>query len=243
MRSFLDAKAMAKTLRLELKNHKIDLGHSECLEVVAKQFGFRDWNTMAVELQEQHEFTPENRDKVSGLPEGWFQSGQGTDAYLATTARAPDDPTMPCFLIRNRENEPGAREPDPGDFCTVMQVISAEEYRGKRVAFGAHLKCENVRGSVTIWMRVDDINGQMVAFDNREKAVTGGSIKGTVDWSSRQVILDIPEKGETIHFGFYLNGRGKAWARALDFDLTDDIPSSAGIARPKKPQNLDLKVA
>ncbi len=32
MRSFLDAKAMAKTLRQELQNRKIELGHSECLE-------------------------------------------------------------------------------------------------------------------------------------------------------------------------------------------------------------------
>jgi hypothetical protein len=37
MRSFLDAKAMAKTLRQELQNRKIELGHSECLEVVARQ--------------------------------------------------------------------------------------------------------------------------------------------------------------------------------------------------------------
>lgn len=243
MRSFLDAKAMAKTLRQELSNRNIELGHSECLEVVAKQFGFRDWNVMAAELQEQHEFTPENRDSVEGLPEGWFQSGQGSDAFRVATVPDPESPTRLCITINSRENAKGGREPDPGDFCTVMQVISAEEFRGKRIAFRGELRTDAVRGSATVWMRVDDINGQMVAFDNREKAVANGALKGTNNWSPRQVILDIPPRGETIHFGFYLNGRGQAWIRGLEFEVTDDIPSSAGIARPKAPQNLDLKGA
>lgn len=240
MRSFLDAKAMAKTLRQELKSRNLELGHSECLEVVAKQFGFRDWNTMAVELERKRQFIPENRDKVEGLPEGWFHSGTGSDAFRSAVAPSPDGTGLPCFFITSSEQDRGGREPDPGEFCTIMQVISAEEYRGKRMAFKADLRSENARGSVTIWMRVDDRNGQLLAFDNREKAVSNGSIKGTSDWTSRQVILDIPEKGETINFGFYLFGHGKAWARALDFFETEEAANNSGIPRPKTPKNLDL---
>lgn len=44
----MPAKAMAKALRRELHDrHSVDLTHSECLEVVARQHGAPDWNTFA----------------------------------------------------------------------------------------------------------------------------------------------------------------------------------------------------
>jgi hypothetical protein len=51
MRDFRDAKTMAKTLRAELTRHGLpELTHSQSLEIVAKQFGFDDWNILAAKL-------------------------------------------------------------------------------------------------------------------------------------------------------------------------------------------------
>jgi hypothetical protein len=50
MRTILDAKAMATTLRTSLKERGIEISHSRALETVAAQFGFRDWNTLAAEI-------------------------------------------------------------------------------------------------------------------------------------------------------------------------------------------------
>lgn len=50
MRTYLDAKAMAKHLRACLAEKSIDLSHSECLELVAGEFGYGDWNTMAARI-------------------------------------------------------------------------------------------------------------------------------------------------------------------------------------------------
>ncbi|MBO3732978.1 glyoxalase superfamily protein [Glycomyces niveus] len=51
MRDFRDAKTMAKTLRAELERHgPTGLTHSRSLEIVARQFGFDDWNTLAAKL-------------------------------------------------------------------------------------------------------------------------------------------------------------------------------------------------
>ena len=50
MRDFRDAKLMAKSLRDELARHKIDLSHSQALELVAAQFGYNDWNTLAAKI-------------------------------------------------------------------------------------------------------------------------------------------------------------------------------------------------
>jgi catechol 2,3-dioxygenase-like lactoylglutathione lyase family enzyme len=51
MRDFRDAKSMAKTLRAELERHGLDgPTHSQSLEIVARQFGFADWNVLAAKL-------------------------------------------------------------------------------------------------------------------------------------------------------------------------------------------------
>lgn len=50
MRSFLHAKSMAKSLRQDLANRNLQLSHGECLEMVARQFGLNDWNTLAAHI-------------------------------------------------------------------------------------------------------------------------------------------------------------------------------------------------
>jgi hypothetical protein len=50
MRTYLQSKAMAKSLRDELAKKNISLSHSECLEIVARQFGFGEWNTLASKI-------------------------------------------------------------------------------------------------------------------------------------------------------------------------------------------------
>ena len=45
-----DVKTMAKSLRDALAHRNLSLSHSECLEIVARQFGFADWNTLAARL-------------------------------------------------------------------------------------------------------------------------------------------------------------------------------------------------
>jgi Glyoxalase superfamily protein len=53
MRTFRDAKTMAKTLRAELLERKqVELSHSECLEIVSRQFGHDNWNVMAAKTEQ-----------------------------------------------------------------------------------------------------------------------------------------------------------------------------------------------
>jgi hypothetical protein len=47
------AKIMAKALRDSLVDRNVSLSHSACLEIVARQFGFADWNTLSAELPAQ----------------------------------------------------------------------------------------------------------------------------------------------------------------------------------------------
>jgi catechol 2,3-dioxygenase-like lactoylglutathione lyase family enzyme len=53
MRTFRDAKTMAKTLRAELLERKqVEIGHSEALEIVSRQFGHDNWNVMAAKTEQ-----------------------------------------------------------------------------------------------------------------------------------------------------------------------------------------------
>lgn len=51
MRDFRDAKAMAHALRDALKAKSIETTHSESLELIARAFGFADWNILSARIQ------------------------------------------------------------------------------------------------------------------------------------------------------------------------------------------------
>lgn len=46
MSVFARSKSMAKALRKTLAEQHIELSHSACLEIVARQFGFSEWNVL-----------------------------------------------------------------------------------------------------------------------------------------------------------------------------------------------------
>ncbi|MBI3516822.1 MAG: VOC family protein [Proteobacteria bacterium] len=59
MRSFRDAKAMAKTLRDAMQLRQVTLSHSESLELVAAQLGLGNWNILAAKIAGGPARTPE----------------------------------------------------------------------------------------------------------------------------------------------------------------------------------------
>ena len=80
MRTYKDAKAMAKSLRDSLAARRVSFSHSECLEIVARQFGFADWNTLAakMDVESGHVARPENPERAlqSALPDGACQKSR-----------------------------------------------------------------------------------------------------------------------------------------------------------------------
>ncbi len=50
MRSFTDAKAMARSLRSALGDRHLELSHGECLDIVARQFGLDNWNVLSAKI-------------------------------------------------------------------------------------------------------------------------------------------------------------------------------------------------
>ena len=50
MRDFRDAKAMAHSLRDALKARAMEITHSESLELIAKTFGYENWNILSARI-------------------------------------------------------------------------------------------------------------------------------------------------------------------------------------------------
>lgn len=50
-----DAKIMAKSLRGALADRSVSFSHSDCLEIVARQFGYANWNTLLTKLPTREE--------------------------------------------------------------------------------------------------------------------------------------------------------------------------------------------
>jgi len=50
MRTYLQAKDMAKSLRASLAAKNVSVSHGECLEMIATQLGFGSWNILAAKI-------------------------------------------------------------------------------------------------------------------------------------------------------------------------------------------------
>ena len=59
MRTFVDAKAMAKSLQSALESRQVTLTHAEALEIIATQFGLENWNVLAAEIKSAGENAPD----------------------------------------------------------------------------------------------------------------------------------------------------------------------------------------
>jgi hypothetical protein len=59
MRDFRDAKAMADALRDGLKAKAVETTHSECLELIAKAFGYENWNILSAKVEAAQSGAPD----------------------------------------------------------------------------------------------------------------------------------------------------------------------------------------
>lgn len=228
MLDFPAPKTMAKALRGALADQAIFVSHGQCLELVAKQLGYANWNILSARA---------NADASAvalGMPEGWLPCGR----YSGRHFRAGIDPDMRGVAVA----EAIAKEGIPGDsFAGLMQSISAEAYRGQRLRLSAELKVRGA-GAGTIWMRIDPAGGRRpLAFDNMMRRKTDGALSGDSDWTSRSIVLDVSPEAEGIHFGFFLQAPGIVWARGFRLETVgEDVAVTSGRDLPPGPTNLGL---
>jgi hypothetical protein len=77
MRTFIDAKAMAKAMRETLAARGCEISHSEALEIVARQFGEPTWNVLSAKIDQA------DRNQGRGA------DGKGPDSGISFTQAVP----------------------------------------------------------------------------------------------------------------------------------------------------------
>ena len=193
MHTFLDAKQMARALRQGLADKQLELSHSDCLELVALQFGFADWNTLSARINAEA--------NPPALPAGWTLTGIGRgNAY-----RAGLDPDVPGAMRVASTSPNGIIDVD--EFGGLMQTIPADGWHGKTIRLGAELMGKAVeRGA--IWLKLD-------AADGRAINVANTPARGDFGWTRREVTMKVPETAALIRYGLQLAGGGEIWARGF----------------------------
>jgi hypothetical protein len=89
-----NAKTLAKSLRDSLVDRNVSLSHSTCLEIVARQLGFADWNTLSATLPAAGD--PE-------IPLGEAETYPERDATSQTTRTA--EPWSSCSFCGKSRHE------------------------------------------------------------------------------------------------------------------------------------------
>lgn len=105
-----------------------------------------------------------------------------------------------------------------GEYGILMTYINPSDYSGKRLKLSTFIKTDEVKGSVGLWMRIDGPSDSMLALDNMQTR----PVKGTTDWKSYHVVLDVADFAENIACGILLAGEGAAWIGNLSLEIVSD---------------------
>jgi Glyoxalase superfamily protein len=240
MHTHHDAKAMAKILKDESERRGLKLTHSDSLEIVAKQFGLKNWNVLAALIGDASTpssvITVESVPAALVVPPGWHRGGREPRLYEIGV------PVGGGLMTIRRQPGSDTGGSNPGSsFGTLFQIISAAGFAGQAVQLRAEVSTVAVDGTAAIWVRMDDRAGQTVAFDDLQRQLIDRSLTGSANWTAQDITLKVPDAAHSIHFGFYLSGFGTAYARNMA--LTAAAPSAAASDLPASPANMKLEVA
>ncbi|CAA2143192.1 glyoxalase superfamily protein [Methylobacterium bullatum] len=221
-----DAKSMARAMEGALRAKNVTLSHGECLDIVARQFGLKDWNVLSAQAK-RYEATAQRR--ASQL-KGWAFLSEHPDVY---DHGADDDLIAPgggTAVIRLDPLLGPRRYPEHSRaFGCYTQTISAVPFHGKRVEISGNLRCQDVSHGATLWARVDGMPGHTLSFDNLKDA-SEGWLFGTMSWIDRKIVLDVPADAISLHYGFFLKGKGALWA--ADFKVEEALAEAQFTSSP-----------
>jgi len=237
MHTYRDAKRMAKVLETALRERNVGLSHGESLDIVAKQFGLHDWNTLSARIKRTQ---AADARRMQVLDRWYFLSEHPTEYDYGVDENALGSGRK-AALIRYTGSVPSLLPDIARAHGGLMQEVAAAPFHGKRIELCANLATERVSHGATIWARVDQSPGHSLAFDNLRHH-SDGWLFGDNRWSSRRIVLDVPPEGASLHFGFFLKGAGTVWVDSFALSVVSSaVPLTGPLAThgPVEPQYIE----
>jgi hypothetical protein len=192
-----------------------------CLERLAYKAGYADYDKIVSEA----DFTLLHADKRwqplleqikrNKLPDDWFRGGSKPTSYQMFLDAGTEQKKKDVLIIKSTEEKIDG-------FGTLMRNISPEKYAGKRIRMKGMMKSKDVAGWAGFWFRVDQENStHSLAFDNMQDR----AIKGTTEWNTYEVVLDVPAIASNIAFGALLVGTGQICFDKVAFEeVSKSVP-------------------
>jgi hypothetical protein len=165
---------------------------------------------------------------ITPLRAQWIKSGSNSPNYETGVDDVESIAGEPSGYLVSRSSQRG--------FGTLMRQVDAFAYRGQRVRLSALVKTQDAVQAAQLWMRVNR-DQQMTAFDN----MGDRPLKGTVDWTRCEIVLDVDRTATQISLGVLLITSGKVWINSVRLEtVSTDVPVT-DLLRPPPPRNLDFE--
>ncbi len=151
---------------------------------------------------------------------GWGLWGSNPGDYaIGRDPQATPRGTAAAFLRSNG--------PNPHGLGMLARTFAAAPYRGTRMRMRAMVKASAVANWAGLWMRMDGpdtpTTQRSLGFDNMQNR----PIKGTIDWTRCEIVLDVPPESVAIAFGILLQGVGEVWLDDVQFaTVGSDVPTT-----------------
>lgn len=169
-------------------------------------------------------------------PSGWFKNGSAVADYHVGVDQNVTWGGLPSAYVESKASADG------GGFGGMMQSVSAEAYRGERVRLNGWIRTEDVEKGAQLWLRIDgQTPSEQLGLDN----MTDRAPQGTKDWQEYSLVLDVPPTASSMHYGFLVRGKGKAWVNAVTLTPVEKTVPTTNMSRrveiPKAPVNLGFE--
>jgi hypothetical protein len=168
---------------------------------------------------------------MAAAPKGWIVAGDAPANYeFGIDAENSTDGSNSAFIKAKAEAKQTG-------FGTLMQMFSAEDYRGGRWKLSARMRTVDAT-KAQLWMRVDGPDRKINAFDNMDDR----PVSGDSEWRRYEVVLDVAPDSIAVAFGFFLMGGGQVWADDFKLErVTTAVPVTGKAAqKPRGPANLNF---
>jgi hypothetical protein len=149
----------------------------------------------------------------------WIARGTRPQDYRMGIGTTAGSLGPEAFVIRAK---PGVTS-SLAEYGTMMQMHKPGPFLGKRLKLTARMKSEGVQ-RVQMWLRVDGKRGPgapLSFYNMRDRPV-----RGTSDWKTYEIVLDVPEESVAVAYGFFVGGgRGTAWMDGLTLETVgNNVP-------------------
>jgi len=167
--------------------------------------------------------------ELGAMPPGWSLPTVGATAgFGAKTVEGNCRSGARCAMLSGTANAP------QNVFGNLMQVLSAEGYRMRRVRLRAAIRVEGPNTRSQMWLRLDRADNSMAFLENMS-----ANPVISPEWKTYDITTSVPGDASRIVFGFMLFGGGNAWVDDVSLDILDEIhQDKTEPARPLTPQGL-----